>query len=55
MRPGMSLETGQLGWWASMIGPDLGIDTNRYFVISSNVLGGCRGTTGPISVNRQRR
>jgi homoserine O-acetyltransferase len=50
---GMSLETGQPGWWASMIGPDLGIDTNRYFVISSNVLGGCRGTTGPISVNRQ--
>ncbi len=48
---GISKETGQPGWWAPMIGPGLAFDTNRYFVISSNVLGGCRGTTGPSSVD----
>ena len=39
--------TGKPGWWSRMAGPGRTIDTNRYFVICSNVLGGCMGSTGP--------
>lgn len=39
------------GWWDEMIGPGKAIDTDRYFVICSNVLGSCAGSTGPRSVN----
>jgi homoserine O-acetyltransferase len=39
------------GWWEDMVGPGKGIDTNEYFVICSNFLGGCAGTTGPSCVN----
>jgi homoserine O-acetyltransferase/O-succinyltransferase len=43
--------TGKPGWWQAMVGPGRPIDTNRFFVISSNVVGGCMGTTGPASLN----
>ena len=43
--------TGKPGWWDVMVGPGQPIDTDRYFVICSNVIGGCMGTTGPSSTN----
>jgi homoserine O-acetyltransferase len=44
-------EAGAPGWWEFMVGPGKGNDTNKYFVISINVLGGCMGSTGPCSEN----
>jgi hypothetical protein len=43
--------TGKPGWWSDMVGPGLPLDTERYFVLCVNVLGGCMGSTGPKSVN----
>ena len=41
--------TGKPGWWDAVVGPGLPVDTNRFFVIGANVLGGCMGSTGPAS------
>ncbi|HEU5222694.1 MAG TPA: homoserine O-acetyltransferase [Candidatus Lumbricidophila sp.] len=38
------------GWWPGVVGPGLALDTDRYFVVAPNVLGGCQGTTGPASL-----
>jgi homoserine O-acetyltransferase/O-succinyltransferase len=43
--------TGKPGWWETLVGPGLPLDTNRFFVICPNVLGGCMGTTGPAARN----
>ncbi len=43
--------TGKPGWWESMVGPGRPIDTDRYFIICPNVIGGCMGSSGPSSTN----
>ena len=43
--------TDKPGWWETMVGPGKPIDTDRFFVICPNVLGGCMGSTGPASIN----
>lgn len=46
------IEPGHLspGWWDGLVGPGKGIDTNEFFVVAPNILGGCQGTTGPASL-----
>ena len=46
-----SLRDRKPGWWNNMIGPGKPIDTNRFFVVSSNCIGGCQGSSGPNSIN----
>jgi len=45
--------TGKPGWWSNMVGPDKVIDTNKYYVICINVIGGCMGSSGPASLDPQ--
>ena len=44
-------KTGKPGWWELLVGPGRPIDTNRFFVICPNIIGGCMGSTGPASIN----
>jgi homoserine O-acetyltransferase len=44
-------ENPQPGWWEKFIGPNLALDTNKYFIICTNVIGGCYGSTGPSSID----
>jgi homoserine O-acetyltransferase len=46
-------DTKNIGWWDNMVGPDKPIDTNKFFVIGVNNLGGCHGSTGPSSIDPQ--
>jgi homoserine O-acetyltransferase len=46
-----AMKPGQLGWWDGMIGPGRAFDPERYFIICSNILGSCYGTTGPTTLN----
>ncbi len=46
--------TGRDGWWSRMVGPNKPIDTNKFFVICSNVIGGCGGSTGPKEKNKKK-
>jgi homoserine O-acetyltransferase len=48
---GIDPDTGRTGWWELHVGPGKAIDTDQFFVVCMNVLGGCNGTTGPASVN----
>lgn len=45
--------TGKPGWWSELVGPGKTIDTDRFFVLCSNILGGCMGTTGPKETNQE--
>ncbi len=48
---GDSVVAGPEGWWNQVIGPGLGVDTDEFFVVAANILGGCSGSTGPTSMD----
>jgi len=52
---GLHPDTGRPGWWDFHVGPGKAIDTDKFFVVCSNVLGGCDGTTGPLSPRPETR
>ena len=50
---GLNPITNKDGWWSSVVGPNKSIDTNKYFVICANVIGGCMGSLGPSDINKE--
>ncbi|HET6560732.1 MAG TPA: homoserine O-acetyltransferase [Marmoricola sp.] len=48
---GVHPDDGRIGWWDNLIGPGRPVDTDRFFVVCANLLGGCQGTTGPSSTD----
>ena len=50
---GINPVTKKDGWWVTAVGPGKAIDTNKYFVICANVIGGCMGSLGPSDINKE--
>ena len=50
---GINPVTNKDGWWSYAVGPSKSIDTNKYFVICANVIGGCMGSWGPKEINKK--
>ena len=50
---GINPVTNQNGWWSTAVGPNKALDTNKYFVICANVIGGCMGSWGPKEINKE--
>ena len=48
---GASEHSEEAGWWHNIVGPGKAVDTDKYFVVCSNNLGGCAGSSGPLSIN----
>ena len=48
---GINPITNKNGWWSYLVGPDKPVDTNKFFVIAANVIGGCMGSFGPSDIN----
>ncbi len=52
---GINPLTNKSGWWSYLVGPDKAVDTNKFFVICANVIGGCMGSYGPSSINKDTK